>query len=130
MKEEVSQKVQNDLYMISEQPFNVPVPLTNEQPIIKKPTLPEKKKVVMPVEAVFQTKIVDHDREPMKNPDMKLSDAQKSGGVVVAQSALSYKNANQSPKQASEVPILKFEIKNIGAPTIVEKPQPMMNYQF
>jgi len=30
----------------------------------------------------------------MKNPDMKLSDAQKSGGVVVAQSTLSYKNAN------------------------------------
>jgi len=66
----------------------------------------------------------------MKNPDMKLSDAQKSGGVNVAQSSLSYKNASKSPKQQSEVPILKFEMKNIGAPTIVEKPQPMMNYQF
>ena len=34
--------------------------MTSEQPIIKKPTMPEKKKAVMPVEAVFSTKIVDH----------------------------------------------------------------------
>ena len=45
--------------------------------------MPEKKKVVMPVEAVFQTKIVDHLSDPIKNGDMKLSEGQKSGGVVV-----------------------------------------------
>ena len=83
----------------------------------------------MPVEAVFQTKILDHANEPVKNADMKLSETQKSGGVVVAQSNFSYKKAIQSPKQQSEVPILKFEVKNVGAPTIIEKPQQIINYQ-
>ena len=47
----------------------------------------------MPVEAVFQTKILDHANEPVKNADMKLSETQKSGGIVVAQSNFSYKKA-------------------------------------
>lgn len=59
----------------------MPIPTAPEEPIIKKPTIPEKKKVV-PAEAVFSTKILDNNT--MKNADIKPSEAQKSGSPLVA----------------------------------------------